>query len=195
MTFNIVVPSYSVDQSVSDFNVQSSLSFPVFSSSNSSLSVSSFGSSVVDFVSSVVRSSSLSSLFDSNVFSSVLDVSVSSLSRSYVSLLSDDSNINSSSLDTSIVNVDFGESIVFNSRHSAVVNNMVRVGNVNVILFDETSRLRPGDYCFLVCSIFFFRIVHRNDVVDCIMTPVGRIYNVFDRNVSIDLSSVSSSWL
>ena len=195
MTYSISVPSYSSESSVSDFSVQTSLSFPVYSSSNVNLAISSFGSSVVDFVSSVVRSSSLSSLFDSNVFNSILDVSVSSLSRSYVSLLNDSSNINSSSLDTSIVNIDFGDSVIFNSRHSAVINNMVRVGNVNVILFDETSRLRPGDYCFLVSSIFFFRIVHRNDVVDCIMTPVGRIYNVFDRNVSIDLSSVSSSWL
>ena len=195
MSYSISVPSYSVESSAADFSVQTSLSFPVYSSSNVNLAISSFGSSVVDFVSSVVRSSSLSSLFDSNVFNSILDVSVSSLSRSYVSLLNDSSNINSSSLDTSIVNIDFGDSVIFNSRHSAVINNMVRVGNVNVILFDETSRLRPGDYCFLVSSIFFFRIVHRNDVVDCIMTPVGRIYNVFDRNVSIDLSSVSSSWL
>jgi hypothetical protein len=121
-------------------------------------------------------------------------IELSSADNTYISYINNAdyaSSYLSWSIESLIASLSIGlSSTPFTSSVDASTSLSVRIGSVNVILFDETSRLLTGMSCYLVCSTFFFRVIARSDVLNCIVSPIGRIYNIFDRNVSIDLTKV-----
>lgn len=77
-----------------------------------------------------------------------------------------------------------------NSNDTNEEERLLDLGNLNVILMGESSSMATGDKCYLYSSSFCFRILDATDVTDAVISPIGRIYNVYDRKVSITLTAI-----
>jgi hypothetical protein len=65
---------------------------------------------------------------------------------------------------------------------------ILKVGILNIIMFESSSRLTTNAPCYLLSSAFTFKVLDHKDIVGSVLSPVGLVYNVYDRNVSISLT-------